>query len=359
MRVGVVVLLDKEGRRGGAERLFDGLVGALNSAGANAEVVPVVGDESSFGAIQETYLECYDLDLSAFDGVVSTKAPTYVVRHPNHVCYLVHTMRVFYDMFEHAFPRPTESALKHQQVIRKLDTAAMSPARLRGLYCIGREVAERLALYNGLDARVLHPGTNLPLRPGPFGDYFLVPGRLHKWKRVGLILEAFTRTRLDCRLLICGTGEQEVELRAMASKDRRIEFMGAVSDFELIDLYAGCLAVVFAPVREDFGYVALEAFLSGKPLVTCKDSGEPVRLTQHGVTGLVCEPTAREIAKAMRLIASDRQAAEKMGRRALENVAGITWGSVASTLLDELFDNGGLSVQETDRGSMEERSCGA
>jgi glycosyltransferase involved in cell wall biosynthesis len=155
-------------------------------------------------------------------------------------------------------------------------------------------------------------------------------------------------TKVDCRLVICGTGEQEAELRAQARRDRRIEFLGAVSDSELIDLYAGCLAVVFAPVREDFGYVALEAFLSGKPVLTCKDSGEPVRLTQHRVSGLVCDPSAREIAKAMGLLASDRQFAETMGRRAREHAAGITWSAVASTLLDTLFGNGALSPHKPD-----------
>jgi len=38
-------------------------------------------------------------------GVISTKAPGYMIRHRNHICYLQHTMRVFYDMFDVEFPK--------------------------------------------------------------------------------------------------------------------------------------------------------------------------------------------------------------------------------------------------------------
>ena len=50
-----------------------------------------------------SYKRCYDLDLRQYDLVISTKAPTYVVRHPRHISYLVHTLRVFYDRFASEF----------------------------------------------------------------------------------------------------------------------------------------------------------------------------------------------------------------------------------------------------------------
>lgn len=78
---------------GGAERLYAGLGGALAACGLTVERIDVVNDESSFDRILETYLVAYDLDLSAFDGVISTKAPSYAVRHRNHVGYLMHTLR--------------------------------------------------------------------------------------------------------------------------------------------------------------------------------------------------------------------------------------------------------------------------
>ena len=54
-------------------------------------------------SVLASYVRCYDLDLRQYDLVISTKAPTYLVRHPRHVSYLVHTLRVFYDRFAGEF----------------------------------------------------------------------------------------------------------------------------------------------------------------------------------------------------------------------------------------------------------------
>ena len=63
-----------------------------------------------------------------------------------------------------------------------------------------------------------------------------------------------------------------------------------MSDDELTDLYARCLAVYYAPVDEDFGFVPYEAFLSEKPVVTTTDAGGPLEVVQDRRNGLVCEP---------------------------------------------------------------------
>jgi len=57
-----------------------------------AEIVEIDNNESDFDQIRQSYLRFYDLNLDEFDGVISAKAPSYVVRHRNHVCYLMHTM---------------------------------------------------------------------------------------------------------------------------------------------------------------------------------------------------------------------------------------------------------------------------
>lgn len=103
-KVAVLATASPSGEAGGAERFYEGLCGALREKGVDASVVPVVADESNFESILRSYLRFYELDLSQYDGVISTKAPGYVVRHPNHICYLQHTMRVFYDMFDVEFP---------------------------------------------------------------------------------------------------------------------------------------------------------------------------------------------------------------------------------------------------------------
>src|SRR5579871_4949283 len=124
-RIAILEVESVAGESGGAERLTMALCEVLCAAGMAAERVAVRADERSFEGIREAYLRCYDLNLSRFDGVVSMKAPTYVARHPNHVGYLMHTMRAFYDMFDTAFPRPSMVHFERRRLVHALDTAAM------------------------------------------------------------------------------------------------------------------------------------------------------------------------------------------------------------------------------------------
>lgn len=335
MRVAIITVRPRSPAGfGGAERLYDALVAAFRDAGHDAYEIDVPVDESDFPGIQRGYVDCYDLELVDFDMVVSTKAPTWLVRHPRHVCYLVHTIRVFYDMFEQTFPTPTAELQRQRKLVRALDTGALTFPRCRGIYAIGAEVAARLQRDNGLRAEVMHP----PLwtdhfRTGPAGDYFFLPGRMHAWKRVDLVIEAFKQVKGPVRLLLAGTGEAEESLQQLASGDARIEFLGAVSDENLISLYSGALAVPFAPLREDYGYITLEAFASGKPVLTCSDSGEAAAIVKHGVSGLVVAPDPKAMADAMQHMVAAPRIAEQMGQAGRQWVNELSWKRVVDSLV--------------------------
>jgi glycosyltransferase involved in cell wall biosynthesis len=334
--IGVVTPCAANGELGGAERFYVGLVASLNTSETRAELVPVPVDESTFARMQASYLRCYETDLSRFDAVVSTKNPTYVVRHPNHVCYLVHTARVFYDMFDREFPRTDELLRSYRALVQRLDTGALRPPRTRRVFTIGQEVTQRLKSFNGISSEVLHPGP--VMRPAACGsyDYLLMPGRLHRWKRVDLVINAMRLVPGPLRLKIAGTGEDEPAFRALAADDERIEFLGRVSDDELRQLYADALAVPFVPLREDYGYVTAEAFLHRKPVVTCNDSGEPARIVQHGVSGFVCPPRPRAIAESIGELVRQPNLAREMGAAGYESIQNITWENTAQRLIQAL-----------------------
>jgi glycosyltransferase involved in cell wall biosynthesis len=335
-RVAVIAVRPIGGEVGGAERFYEGLTAALNTAGVQADLVNIVSDESCFESIEETYLRCYDLDVSTYDGVISTKAPTYLVRHPNHICYLVHTMRVFYDMFEQEFPHPTPELLKQRALIHQLDTAALQYPRTKKIFVIGQEVRNRLRHYNGLDAEVVHPALAFDGFRCASYDYIFMPGRLHRWKRVDLIIEAMRSVDRPVLLKIAGTGEDEPQFRQLAKNDERIVFLGRVSDQALLDGYAEALVVPFVPIREDFGLVTLEAFRSCKPVITCTDSGEPSHLVVEEGSGFVCSPEPREIAAKVVYLYDHPDVARTMGARGATSIQHMTWANVAARLLNIL-----------------------
>ncbi|HLY06468.1 MAG TPA: glycosyltransferase family 4 protein [Rhizomicrobium sp.] len=333
-RVAILACLSANGEQGGAERFFPGLRDALSNAGMAAYLLEIYNDERDFEHVKKSYLRFYDLNLDAYDGIVSAKAPSFVARHRNHVCYLMHTIRVFYDMFESSFPRPTRENLEQRRLVHALDTAALQLPRR--LFAIGEEVAERLQHFNGLHADVVrHPTSMRGLHEGRF-DYFLLPGRLHRWKRAQLAIEAMRFVTAPVDLIVVGTGEDEAEFRSAASGDRRVQFLGRISDSRLADLYANAMAVLFTPKSEDLGLVTLEAFQSAKPVITCIDSGEPARIVKDGVSGYVCRPEPAQIGAAMEHLAHNPERAREMGRAGRLAIGEITWERVAGTLRNAL-----------------------
>ncbi len=336
MKIAVVTPVSRTGETGGAELLYQGLIEGLRQNGTQVDQVRAVSDESSFQAIQRSYLTFYDLDVSAYDGVISTKAPSYLIRHPNHVCYLLHTMRSYYDMFPYEFEQVHPSLARERRFLHSLDRGALSFPRTRSVYVIGKEVALRLEKWNGLQSRVLRPALPLGQYRTRAYRFLLAPSRLHRWKRIDLIILALRHVGTEIKVKITGSGEDEQHLRDLARKDKRIEFLGWVSRRRLLKLYGDALAVLFVPRQEDFGFVTMEAFASSKPVITCADSGEPARFVQDGVNGYVCCPDPLDLAGAIERLTADPVRARTLGESARAGTDFSTWKDIGGCLLTAL-----------------------
>ena len=283
------------------------------------------------------YARCYALDLRAYDLVISTKAPTFMVSHPNHVSYLLHTLRVFYDMFETEYGAGSELLQAQRRTVHALDRFGLRPGRVRRHFSNGHTTYRRLfdasEWWKSIGFHALHhPPALSDFRRPRAQDYILMPGRLHRWKRVDLVIDAYKHVKRDVPLLITGTGEDEKALRAAAAGDGRIRFLGNVDEAALSDLYADALLVPFVPKHEDYGLITIEAFKSGKPVLTCTDSGETLEFVRDGHNGYVVEPNAREIARRITHAIDHRRAAARMGSQGLESVGHIAWEPIVEAL---------------------------
>jgi glycosyltransferase involved in cell wall biosynthesis len=268
--------------------------------------------------------------------VIATKFPSYAVRHPRKVVWLLHQFRQAYELdgtdlgqFDQS---PEGRALR--RAVHRLDRLALGEAR--SLFATSANVAGRLARSTGLTAEVLPcPPQELEYRCDEYGDFVLSVGRLDRAKRVDLLLEALAE-RPSLRCVIAGDGPDRDRLEGLARQnglDGRAVFAGRVSEEELTDLYARCLAVYYAPVDEDFGFVPYEAFLAEKPVVTTADAGGPLEVVRDRENGLVCEPAAIALAEACSWLGEhpeDAQAWGQAGRRAAEL---LSWDRVIDGLL--------------------------
>jgi glycosyltransferase involved in cell wall biosynthesis len=139
--------------------------------------------------------------------------------------------------------------------------------------------------------------------------------------------------------VIAGRGPQQENLERQVERlglGDRIRFSGFVPEEDLLSLYANAFAVVYAPVDEDYGYVTVEAFLSGKPVVTCKDSGGTLEFVENGVTGFVVDPEPQALSEAVNRLFLDRRLAREMGAAGRPRVAGIGWDAVIDALTEPL-----------------------
>jgi glycosyltransferase involved in cell wall biosynthesis len=155
-------------------------------------------------------------------------------------------------------------------------------------------------------------------------------------KRVDLAVRAMAQVDMPIRLVVAGDGTQRDHVERLAAAigvTDRVTFLGTASDETLIDLYAGALAVLYPPFDEDFGYVTLEAFLAGKPVITCTDSGGPIEFVVDGVNGFVCEPSGEALAAAINQLGQDRAQAAAMGEAGREVACRITWDGVIEKLV--------------------------
>lgn len=330
---------------GGAEMLVESLRDQLVARGHQVEVVAVPFAWGTRTQLLKSALAWRLLDLNAAGGqridlVIATRFPSYVVKHPNKVVWLIHQMRQVYDLLGTPYSDFREEEPRDRKVIemvRAMDRRTLSEAR--AVYTISGNVAERLKRFNDVDATPLYPPPRLDGRyhPGEFGDYVFTAGRLDRLKRFDLLVRALPHTAAPVRCRIAGDGPERQALEELAGKlgvRDRVELLGWVEDDRMADLFAGSLAVFYGPYDEDYGYVTVEAFKSGKPVITAADSGGVLEFVEDGRSGFICPPDApREIAARLDALYRDREKARRMGQAGGEKVAGIGWDRVIEQLL--------------------------
>jgi len=318
--------------RGGAEIFTDELVRQLRTREHEAEIVSVPfkwypGQRVLTQAFLWRLLDLTEADGRPIDLVVATKFPSYCVRHPNKVVWLLHQFRQAYELDRTELGQFSESAEDRatRRRVQELDRTALGEARK--LFATSGNVAGRLQRSTGLEAEVLpHPPQELAYRTDAYDPFVLSVNRLDRAKRIDLLIEAGARENVD--VVVVGDGPDRDRLEQLANG--RVRFTGRISEEELADLYARCRAVFYAPVDEDFGMVPFEAFLAEKPVVTTTDAGGPLDVVRDRETGRVVEPTVDGIASALAIGEDEARAWGRAGKALAERV---TWDSAIDRLL--------------------------
>lgn len=271
------------------------------------------------------------------DLVISTKFPSYLIKHPNKVTYLFHQFRQVYDAFGTEYSDFTDSSedLKIRDTIIDMDNKSLSESKK--IYSISKNVSYRLKKFNNLNSAVIYPPPKLQGKfySKDYGDYILYVGRLNKTKRIDLLLKALAVTRSRVRCIIAGTGEEKESLEKLTKRLKlkdRVTFLGFVSDEKVLELYAHCLAVYYAPYDEDYGFSTVEAFLSKRPVLTTFDSGGVLEFVINDRNGYVADNKPESIAQPLDALFANRGLCHALGASGYKDVQDINWDTVINTL---------------------------
>lgn len=233
-------------------------------------------------AFESFSFENYDLVIS-----VSSEAAKGIATGPNtvHISYCLTPTRYLWSGYKEYFKNPFFRFVTKPLVFILKKWDRMASQRPNGYIAISQEVKKRIKLYYKRDASVVYPPValvdNVDKEAKEEGkDYFLMVSRLVGYKRIDLAIQACNE--LGIPLKIIGIGSEEKRLQVLAGPT--VEFLGLLTEDELVKYYKGCKALIF-PGLEDFGITIVEAQAFGKPVIAFKGGGvlETIKENKTGI----------------------------------------------------------------------------
>jgi len=246
------------------------------------------------------------LDVSAYDIVISSSHAVakgvMTGKNQLHISYVHTPMRYAWDLRdEYLRAAGLERGLRGWAArftlerLRRWDERSAQGVDV--LLANSAHVAARIRKSYGRDAEVLYPPVDVAAFPlhAQKQDFYLTVSRLEAYKRVDLLVQAFSAMR-ERKLVIVGGGSELGRLRAMAPAN--VEFTGRLPTPQVVERMQRARAFLFAGI-EDFGIVMAEAQACGTPLVALGRGGA-AEIVRDDTGVLFGEQTADAVIEAVR-----------------------------------------------------------
>ena len=249
-------------------------------------------------AIEQFDLSGYDVVLSSSHAVAKG-----VLTHSNqlHIAYVHTPIRYAWDLYhqylrESGLDRGLKGVLAKYFLHKIRLWDASTANRVDHYVANSRYIARRIKKTYGKPSDVIYPPVDVDkftLREAK-EEFYLTASRMVPYKKVDLIVEAFSQT--DKKLLVIGDGPDMAKIKSKASKN--VELLGFASDEKMADLMGRAKAFVFA-AEEDFGITPVEAQACGTPVI-CFGRGGARETVRDGESGLYfMEQNAKELLAAV------------------------------------------------------------
>lgn len=244
-------------------------------------------------------------DLSGYDVVISSShavAKGVLTRADQlHISYVHTPIRYAWDLqFQYLKEAGIERGLKSMiarlvlHYIRLWDVASAN--RVDVFVANSHYVARRIWKVYRREARVIYPPVDVA-RFTPKNqreEFYLTLSRFVPYKKIDLIVEAFTRLGLP--LVVIGDGPDFDKVKRFAGPN--VQLLGYQPDSVVRDYMERCKAFVFA-AEEDFGITPVEAQAAGAPVIAYGKGGVTETVVP-GETGIFFrEQTVESLSEAV------------------------------------------------------------
>lgn len=263
---------------------------------------PFTINHELFATLMPIAFESFSFD--EFDLVISvtSEAAKGIITKPKtkHICYCLTPTRYLWSGYDDYFKNPVLKFLSKPAVSYLKTWDNIAAQRPDAFIAISKEVQSRISKYYGRESTVVYPpieiqNSEFRIQNSKYNNYFLVVSRLVPYKKIDLAVRTFNELKLPLKII--GTGSEMNRLKSMSGST--IEFLGYLTDKELVRYYSTCCALIF-PGIEDFGLTILEAQSFGKPVIAFR-AGGALETIIEGKTGLFFnEPNIESLTKAIK-----------------------------------------------------------
>ena len=231
-----------------------------------------------------TYLPLFplaieQLDLNEYELIISSSSSVAkgVLTNPNqlHISYVYSPVRYAWDLYwQYIKESKLDKGIKGfiaRYFLFKLRLWDFSTRNRPDHYiAISKYVASRIKKVYDKDSIVIYPpvDTNLFTLTDQTDDYYITCSRMVPYKKIDLIVEAFSKT--EKKLIVIGDGPDYKKIKKIAEPN--VEIKGYVGKEEMLKLLRKSRAFIFA-AEEDFGIAPVEAQACGIPVIAYGKGG--------------------------------------------------------------------------------------
>lgn len=193
-----------------------------------------------------------------------------------HISYCHTPMRYIWDLYDDYYAHSSSFVRIFLKIfvkkLRKIDKKSVQNVD----YFIANSnfVKQRIKKYYDREAEVIYPPVDdafFSLCTKKREDFYVCIGRMVPYKKIDLIVEAFSQMP-DLKLVLIGDGYNSKDIIAKVASFKNINYVGHLSNEELKAYLQKSKASIFA-AKEDFGIGCVESQLCGTPVIALKNGG--------------------------------------------------------------------------------------